>query len=60
MWQPAVLKATNEFILVNTEKTKIVAGKKRILCRRRFRDAYFCPSPEEKVWFLQSHFEIIE
>jgi len=51
----AILKATNEFILV-TEKTKEVAGEKRYQVVRRFRDCLNDPSPEYREWLKEEHF----
>lgn len=58
MLKLAVLKATNEFILVNFDRTKTIADKKYIQCIRRHKDAYFEPSPEHTQWFKECHYEI--
>ena len=57
--QIAILKATNEFILL-TGKTVKIAGKKRYQIECRHKDAYNAPTPYYKEFVEESQFEVKE
>ena len=53
----AILKATNEFIILTGDTVK-VAGKTRYQIERRHRNAYDLPTPYYKEFVTESQFVV--